>query len=301
MEQHHDETLMKSRSASTCVRAGVRLYTKNAKRIFRQCWPFMLVYALASSLIGTLLLTHFTQALEMGPTLFLYYGCLQFVITSLLVAGGVSLLRQHHYTGAIASPARWLTFDGAALWRTCKAALFVLALLVGCYLTVVVAGIYLYVHLPGIAGKLLITLLLVIMAILLLPMEYVTMKYLVTNRPSYLRQLSAGYGTGMRYLGLIFVVTFICALIAMLASAIISLPATVITFAALQSGGGVMAGDPSGLPHHFTLLTAATLLLNFLLQAWLILLLLFPTYFVYGSIEKQEEERQTARRMTTGQ
>ena len=70
-----------------------------------------------------------------------------------------------------------------------------------------------------------------------------------------------------------------------------ALPAQVLSLANLQAEVGVLNGDPLGMPGYMGWLTAVVFTIAGFFQAYIHLSMLFPTYYMYGSIETQEEER----------
>jgi hypothetical protein len=59
-----------------------------------------------------------------------------------------------------------------------------------------------------------------------------------------------------------------------------------------QSVFGVAMGDPYTLPSYMPALAAGTFLIIGFLQAYVMMSVLFPIYYMYGSIDAQEQEKQ---------
>ena len=54
---------------------------------------------------------------------------------------------------------------------------------------------------------------------------------------------------------------------------------------------GVMYGDPYNMPSYIGWLSALVFLLIGFIQAYIMLSFLFPLYYMYGSIEAHEQEK----------
>ena len=96
----------------------------------------------------------------------------------------------------------------------------------------------------------------------------------------------------MRHWGFIFVVVLVAAIVEVLLMMLLSLPAIILSAANTQSIMGVAIGDPVGLPSYMPALAAGTFLIIGFLQAYVMLSVLFPIYYMYGSIDAQEQEKQ---------
>lgn len=309
MEQHTDNMLMKIRSGGACVTTGLRLYMSNFRRIFRYTWPAALFYGIVASFIGTLTVTTYPKlmaALLTNPasdvvshfmSLVIAYGVaslLGFFAVVLLVGSGMSVLWQHQQTGVIGRPARWFSIDRRTLVRTLVAFIFIVVLLAVVYMLSAVLTSLVVRELGMITGIALMTVVFIVFLVLTLPFDYVTTKYVLFHRYSLFKHIAVGYTTGMRHAGLIFVVAFIMALIVMVCTLFTAMPAFILSSASLRAYSGTIGGDPLGMPSYIGVLTAVTLLLSGFIQAYIILLHLFPSYYVYGSIETQEDERAEA-------
>lgn len=300
---------MKSRSASACVKAGLQLYLSKFRRIFRQTWLVALLYAVAATVSGmicinllpSLILTssNGTDDMIIGwlvSILPVTLGCglLSIVAITLLLGYGMSLLWQHATQGTILVQTGWLTFDRKTVGRTAVAmiCLIVLSLITSAVLNTLAIGSM--ISLGTKAGLAIAIALIILTIVFWLPMDYIMMKYVLGRQGGFFHTLRKSYSTGLRHWGLIFVVLLITGITAMLVVLIANLPAFVLTTANVEAYQGAMTGDPLGMPSHNTLLTAITLFLTGFIQAYILLMTLFPSYYMYGSIEKQEDERAEA-------
>lgn len=84
-------------------------------------------------------------------------------------------------------------------------------------------------------------------------------------------------------LGALIVVTLVTALVTLVASAILELPALILSTANMQAQVGLAAGDAVDLPENFAWINFATFSFCGLLQAYIHLSTLFPLYYVWGN------------------
>ena len=310
MEKSTDDILMKSRSASAAVRAGFRLYVGNFKRIFRYSWVAALVFAVVTGWLQAFLTTEMPRLMvatagsaaidsmppsvvSVGITLFVG-AVLAYAATLLLSSYAFALFRQHQATGAIPYPARLVSFDGHTLWRTTR-----------CYLWLTLLGIFIYglefivtsvavTYLAPMAATILHFGLVALLLLLLLPLNFVVMKYVLTDGVAFWPTFGYGYAKGFKHFGYTLVVFLVVLLVALLVNTVISLPAVILMAANTQAQMGVINGDPLGMPDYMGVMTVVVFIIASFIQAYLMILVLCPFYYMYGSIEKQEEERQEA-------
>lgn len=283
MENQKDDILMKPRSSRACIGAGYRLYTGNFKRIFRYSWVAALVYAMVCSAGGTLMI--------LRPQAVLITIGIILVAEALFVSYGFAVLKQHQTSGSISLSTKWFNIDTHIFTRTLKAWLCVAAIFLVVGIVVGSIGLgavkmlspYTALGCIGVAS--------IIAACLLLPMMYVVPRYILNDGVGFWSQLKVGYPVGLRRWGFIFTVIFVVTLVLMGLQLITSLPASILTLANMSSARSMMMGDPSGMPSYIGWLAAATFLLIGFIQAYVQLSALFPTYYMYGSIDVQEQER----------
>lgn len=306
MEQHNDYLLLKSRSAGACIKAGVSLYLSNFRKIFRQTWIAALLWAVASVVVGTISVTTFPQIMAFASapaggdvaswlvTMEIVYAILSVIgLTALvlLIGTGLAVLSQHAGQGAISQPTRIFAFDRTIIWRTIKAAVLLVVLEIVVCICLSLLMVALMMLMGRGAGLGLAVVIFLIVAILLLPIEYVLIKYVISRSGSLARHLSDGYPRGLRHLGLIFLVMLVTEILVMLVMLVIGLPAFILASANIMAYGGTLIGDPLGMPGYILVLTGVTMCISGFIQAYVLLMALFPAYYMYGSIEQQETER----------
>lgn len=302
--------LMSSRSAGSCVKAGFVLYADNFKKIFRASWIAALLYSVLFAVMGTLCVTElprlFVAVIQTGGTEGVRVGTPLIAVVALSVLGGVaevlfyscglSLLRGHSKDGTIARTAKWYPTDTRAALRTVFAALWTVAFtFVPSLLLALLFHFKLRFALlnPGgnIAWLVLATVYIVVVTVLLLPFIYILMKYVLDDGVKMTGAVAKGYPMALRRCPFIMAVMFVNLCVILLFSFVIQQPAIILGTASLQANIGLLYGDPLGMPKYITALTLGTFLLAGFIQAYIRMSLLFPTYYMYGSMESRENER----------
>ena len=283
MEKDNEGILLKDRSSRACVSAGYRLYMSNFKRIFRASWLAALVFAALVSVGGTMMILRPQLALIVLPVIVL--------IDALFATYGFSVLKQHQETGAIGWTEHWYSFNSQIFVRTLKAwlCMLVINIAIGCLISVVSVMLIRYFSLYTALGAIVLITLLTLA--LILPLVYTNMRYVLTDGIGYWNNLFGHYGKGMRRWGFIFLVVFMAALIGWVCYIFTSLPAIILSMAGNEANKGVLYGDPYNLPSYIGWLSALVFLLIGFIQAYVMLSFLFPAYYMYGSIEAHEQEK----------
>ena len=258
MEKEKEDILLKDRSSRACISAGYRLYMSNFKRIFRASWLAALFFAALVSTGGTMMILRPQTALIVLP--------LTMIIDALFFAYGFSVLKQHQDTGIIGRTPHWYSLDSHIFVRTLIAWLCML-------LISLIMGM-----LVGVAGVLLIN-------------SVTNMRYILNDGIGYWSNLFSHYGKGMRRWGFIFLVVFMATLIGCVCYLFTSFPAIILSIAGNEANKGFLYGDPYGLPSYIGWLSALVFLLIGFIQAYVMLSFLFPVYYMYGSIEAHEQEK----------
>ena len=269
MEKDKEDILLKDRSSRACISAGYRLYMSNFKRIFRASWLAAIVFAALVSVGGTMMILRPEWVLIALPVTML--------IDALFLSYGFSALKQHQQTGVIGWAAHWYSFDTHIFVRTLKAwlCMLVIYIVIGCIIGL--AGIMLLDYLSLYTALGTIALIGLLAFVLTLPMTYTNMRYVLTDGTGYWSNLFGHYGKGLRRWGFIFLV--------------VSFPAIILSLAGNEANMGVMYGDPYNMPSYIGWLSALVFLLIGFIQAYIMLSFLFPLYYMYGSIEAHEQEK----------
>jgi hypothetical protein len=72
---------------------------------------------------------------------------------------------------------------------------------------------------------------------------------------------------------------------------ITTLPARILLTAHIKAQEGALNGDPMGIPDYMHSLTWIVFVIAAFIQAFVILLILHPFYYMCGAIEQQEVEK----------
>ena len=284
MEKEKDDILLKVRSSRGCISAGYRLYTGHFKHIFRYSWLAALIYAVFCSVGGAMMI--------MMPRMMPITAAILIIVECLFASYGFSVLKQHQTFSNILRPAKWFSLDTHIFVRTikCWLCLFVIYLIASIIIVGIGFAAFKFLSLYTAIGAAALGAL-VIMC-LLLPLTYITMSYILNDGIGFWKQLKIGYGVGMRRWGFIFIVVLVAVIVELLLLMLHSLPAIILSIANTQSMFGVAMGDPYALPSYMPALAAGTFLIIGFLQAYVMLSVLFPIYYMYGSIDAQEQEKQ---------
>ena len=267
MEKTDDNTLMKARSYRSILAEGYRLYNGNFRKLFKASWLMTLVYTIVGAALGTLGVIRMPNltALIMALVVLIL---LTIVTETLALATVLSKLKEHQDTNSISIPLSWWKPEGKLMGRTLKAAVF---------------SIPLYI-------------ILVPLFPLILPINYVVMKYVMTPEHSFWSSLWSDYKRGLRYWGSTFLVFFVSMLLITLVSIIVMTPAIILTLANIQAQHGLMIGDPLGMPSYILPLMFGTLTLTHFIEFYVVLVVVVHFYYIYGSIETKETEREQQKR-----
>jgi hypothetical protein len=284
--------LYKNRSFSSCLNTAYEWFCDNFKTIIRVTWLPVLFYSIFAGLllVSTLRDPRVQAFAENLPWLYL----------TLFILANIGVL--------VCGLWAWARFLSLLNGMTCKNNILRLLIFILCYIviisivgTLVVGGAFLLIRHMGVTPLTFITdnwlvclVSIIILILLILPLIYSFMKYLFKTESNFLLDLHKTYPTGLRHLGFIFTTIFITSIITGIIAIVMSLPQTILMMAQIISAFGVLHGDPSGMPSYFIPLhgttTAITTILLFYLSAYTMLV----TMFMYGSIEKEEEERRSS-------
>ena len=319
MEKDQDLTLMKPRSYRSVLADGYRLYNENFRKLFKASWILAIVYALCCGSFGTLTaikVPELTLALmqqlssiqgffaETAKTYALtiagIIGLLLLAIAAMSMASATILnkLKEHKDTGTISTPPYWLTTSPAMMGRSLKGVfLTILVLIIPMLLFIGMVAITESVKPQALIGHLTtfivaLCIVCIIIVILVQPLMYVLMKYVMEAPCKYWKTLSANFGCGMRHWGSLFLVFFLSMLLVQLIGLVIMLPSHILSYANQQAHMGLLIGDPLGMPSYMSTLTFATFTLCSFIEFYVSQVMLVHNYYIYGSIDTKEQERE---------
>lgn len=284
--------LYKNRSFSSCLNTAYEWFCDNFKTIIRVTWLPVLLYSIFGGLllIGALRDPRVQAFAQNSPGLFL----------ALFILAGIGML--------VCGLWAWARFLSLLNGMTCKNNILRMLIAFLCYTviisivgTLVVGGAFLLIRHLGVTPQLFITdnwlvclVSIIIIILLILPLIYSFMKYMFKTESNFLLDLHKTYPTGLKHLGFIFITIFITSIIAGIIAIVISLPQVILMMAQIISAFGVLQGDPSGMPGYFIPLHGTTTAITSILLFYLSTYTMLVTMFMYGSIEKEEEERHSS-------
>ena len=312
MQKKSIEILLKERSARASLSAGFQLYMENFRRIFKSTWIAGVITSIVCGITATVIFiwwpeliarvyTHLENAWEYADEyrmMLIVIGILtllSFIATAIWGGYGAALLKQHQAGGAMLPKQRHLHWEGHMAWRSVKA-WFWCVLLFTVFYGIVFAFIYwkrgvVEDPMHHVVSLCMAIVLFSVVTLLMVPLAYLSVKYLMDDKTSFWPLLFKRYGTSLRYWGRQFVVLLVCAIILGLLCCIVSLPEIILYEANWQARIGVVGGDPLGMPDSITILTFVTCALSSFMQLYITLPLLFCLYYMYGSIDARENEK----------
>ncbi len=319
MEKQIDNTLMKARSYRSILAEGYRLYNENFRKLFKASWLMAIIYALCCGAFGTLtsiklpeltvvLIHQLTAAQDIHSDTAQQYVISMTCITALLILAIATMslatatilnkLKEHKETGTISAPPSWLKTSPNMMVRSLKGSfltllILLIPLLLFIGLIAVADGMkpqFVMHHLTTVSVTFFICS--IIVALLSPSLFYVLMKYLMEAPCGYWKTLTNNYGRGMRHWGSLFLVFFVSFLLISLIGFVVMLPAYILNYANQLAHQGLLIGDPLGMPTYMTALTFATFALCNFIQFYVSQVMLVHNYYIYGSIETQETERE---------
>jgi hypothetical protein len=296
---------------------GFRLYNENFRHFFKASWLMALLYALCCGAAGTvtviklpeilvavlqtdaMLVTSILLIAKVFTTIILLLTAISlvaFAAMSLASATILNKLKEHKDTGTVTAPLRWLSVSPRLMGRTLKASFLTLLLTIipmVLFFALMAAADklshdFLVRHSMTVMGTFVLWTLVVM--VLALPLMHVLMKYLM-GAVSYWSTLKTAYGAGMRHWGALFLVFFLSQLPVQLVAFVVMTPAHILNFANQQAYTGLLIGDPLGMPPYMTAVTFGTFALCAFIQFYVFQVTMLHNYYVYGSIETKEEER----------
>ena len=284
--------LYKNRSFSSCLHTAYEWFCDNFKTILRVTWLPVLLYSLFGGLLilCTLRDPRIQALADKSPSLFL----------TIFILADIGVLVCSLWAGA-----RFLSLVNG---MTCKKNIVRQLVLILCDIVIacIVGGIIIGVvwllirhydvsPIVFLADNWLVCLIgFIVLLLLSLPLAYASARYLIKPEATYLPDLSKTYSIGLRHLGFIFITLFITSIITGIIGLVVFMPQTILTMAQTISAIGVQFGDPSGMPNYFIPLHGATTTITIALLFYLTAYTLLVIIFMYGSIEKEQEERRSS-------
>lgn len=292
-----ENDLYKNRSIARCIKAAFLLFYDNVATNFKKNWLPTIVVAILG---GVFMAWRTVQGyLPIG-------AC---VPSSVSVAYIVFyLLYVLSLVWYVASITNMLNDNGLKcnIRRNIKLALFIAAILVVLYaiITYVVFGIIVTTvskQLAQCSTAQIATwpyaLCLLVFLLLLMPFNYSAIKYIHQPGATFKTHVLGGYKTGLRYLGFIFSVQLLFAVIFCFIVLLIAMPMVLLVLSFTLSYSGVVQGDANTLPVYFPILLYGTSIIVYFIFTAIISISVYVSYYVYGAIETRQEERKKRKQL----
>ncbi len=307
---------LRSRSSSAVIKKGYRFYLNNFRKLFKASWSVALLYAIVVGVSMSLFINHFTQYIilsqsglagtpEVQQQFYVFLaivggiGLLFLLIAVLFTSCGITLLDEYRSSGITTMPTRWYgRLSRPHVLLTLKAVLWLLLIII-VFAGIIVGCAFVWkVWLGNITGIVFFICMNALLLVMWLPFSYIIFNYMFDGHISFPSLLSRRFGVAIRHWGSIFIVALVTGILVMLFTIITELPANILYIANLQSQIGMLQGDPQGMPTYMTWMNLIVFAIAGFIQAYVHLSTLFPYFFLYGSLEAQEEEREELNRQS---
>lgn len=297
------ELLYKNRSFSSCINAAYKLQLENLRNILKCTWLPILVQSLLMACYTVVITPWIANGASWSDMPFtrllvlIGLAILELVATAWTLSRLMSLLNEKSrkwnfrrslwvlvgntiisltfvalFSGGVGAALGYLKAKATTGEATPSMATTVMAIM----------GVYLL-------------LLLLFFCLIQLPLLYASMRYLNDEKMSFWRDLLQSLRTGLRHWGFIFITTLLSSIFVGIIIMLLMIPSYLLSFARYASEVGVVTGDPSGMPGYFPWLQFITTVIVFFLVYQVSIFEALVIYFMYGSIETQEKERQSAK------
>ena len=283
------ELLYKSRSFSSCIQASYRLVNDNFGGIFRSTWLPVLILSIMSGLFVTINMPSpemFTLGMEHQTTFLSIFAVSMLGMLACSIWVSVRLVT--------------LLNEQPRKWNLHRILMLVINNIVVCIVLYSILFLALWMAHRHTGGEWLVffadnwlAILGIVIVIFLatLPLYYISARYLCNENARFWMDFPKSYFTGLRHLGFIFLITLLLSIIIGILIMIICLPLFILQAANTASLLGELSGDPVTLPKYFIFMVGITTFVVTFIAAYVQMFPWISYFFMYGSIEKQEEER----------
>lgn len=277
--------LNKSRSYTNCISAAVAMFFDNTKAIFRHVWAYALAYAILFSAYSVL----YAKTMLYGETpmisIAVYAVAVLLLCANVAYGSRVMMMLNNQKMRWNIMRCIHITLVFIALLLVWVAVCWAIALCFSGEAAATKPDVVSY-WLLGVAAFS------VVFACLLLPLNYVLMKYLIETGSKLHKIIKKSYITGLRHWGFIFVTMLLTVLCVAVCGTLISMPTVIVLVANSVSVIGVQQfGDPTGLPSWFSFLQFGVTVLSAFIGMFINIFVVFVMYFMYGSVEERVKEK----------
>ncbi|MBP3776973.1 MAG: hypothetical protein J6I37_08305 [Prevotella sp.] len=307
--------LFKNRSYRGVISAGFGLYFSHFRLFFKASWVMAVIFAVVfatlemllsvqlPALSATIMKQELVLRTELSPEVAQQYlmaigitlllGLLYVVVEALTTATVLNKLKEHHDTNTMMMPKRWFAISRRMMGRTLKGYVFIILTVLAPVVLVVFLLVALHHLMPAATMTLMIivAVLFMLLGLMCFPMLFVFVKYVMNQGKSYFHLLRPSYIIGLRHWGHIFTTCLIGGMIVCVMAGICCLPAIILAQAHWISQEGFLNGDPLGMPDYINMMSYITYFLTGFILIYLCMPMLMIWYYMYGSIETYEQEK----------
>lgn len=287
------QELDKDRSLANCLNTAYEDVSHNLKSLFKQLLPYLLAYAASAGLM-----TMFQVVSKSGGAFFSVFLLFVFSILTLVAAFA--------FTGKVASFANAVDPKKNAL-RIASISIPVVA----AYIIVAIVGLMVCIFATSAVGSdamdnklvqnfmlktsIYLGVFILFMIVTVPPFAYSMTKYIMDSESKFTQAIGKDWLVGFRHWGFIFGVTFVVGLVVLVVQLLVGAPFNIAMGAFTLSNIGVEAGDPSGMPAAYWLIAFLGTFVSVFCAGIFMVWQMFVYYYMYGSIEKREYERNEAK------
>ena len=296
MESIKREELLKNRGLGATLKAAYGMFLSRFQYVLKHLWPAALLFALFGSLIVSI---PFTTQGRPSMWLFIPIMLLAIVASVVLYSRIAQLLNDKSWKWNVGRMIKLVLVDIGINLVVCVVigVVWLLAWLLFApqeSSTPVEAQLSME-QLAAASLKILavVGIVSVVIALLLVPFAFSYTKYLVDTESRLRLVFGSSYKQGLRHWGRIFIVMLVVGIVTYACILLTELPALILYLANTQSQIGRLQGDPVGMPDYMLWMNIVVFAIAGFIQAYIFLSTLYPAYYLYGSIETEEKERQT--------
>ena len=307
--------LFKNRSYRGVISKGFGLYFSHFRLFFKASWLMAVIFAIVfaalemslsvqlPALSATIMKQELVLKTQLSPEVAQQYLVtvgitfllilLYIVVEALTVATVVNKLKEHHDTNTMTMPKRWFAVSCRMMGRTMKGYVFTILTVLIPVLLLAVLFVAVHHFMPTATTTLMIVglVLSILLGLLYFPMLFVFVKYVMNQGKSYFSLLVPSYTMGLRHWGHIFTTCLIGGMIICVFAGICCLPTIILAQAHWISQEGFLNGDPLGMPDYINIMSYITYFLTGFVLVYLYMPMLLIAYYMYGSIETYEQEK----------
>lgn len=258
-----ENNLYKDRSYSSCIHAAYELMCNNFTAILKKTWGVVLLYSIIFALTPFTNSKIFTSVLLLAS--FLLKSWTDTIILSLLND-------KSHKSNFIA---------------IIQVVLFNFGLIALFSLIFYFANDFILHKAPTFASNLYLILLpelLILVLLILQPMIFPNMKYLIHGEENYLKVLKLNYKYGWKYWGFMTAVLILISIITVAILLVITMPLIISAIINAQNTIGVLMGDANGLPSYYNTLNYVICAVSIFFTNYFSFWWIFVMYYIYGNI-----------------